>query len=98
VDQWPPKRSKDELIDAMKKRLEEEAPGAVYSFSQPIQMRMQELMEGGSRSDIAIKLYGDDLDTLRQRLTRLQRWSAKFREQLMSTPNGWLGCRTCVFA
>jgi hypothetical protein len=66
-DQWPTKRNKDDLIGAMQKRLEEEAPGAVYSFSQPIQMRMQELMEGGSRSDIAIKLFGEDLDTLRQK-------------------------------
>jgi heavy metal efflux system protein len=71
MDQWPTKRSKDELIDAMQKRLQEEAPGAVYSFSQPIQMRMQELMEGGARSDIAIKLYGDDLDTLRQKADQI---------------------------
>jgi len=71
VDQWPTKRSKEELIDAMQKRLQEEAPGAVYSFSQPIQMRMQELMEGGSRSDIAIKLYGDDLDTLRRKADQI---------------------------
>ena len=66
IDQWPKKRSKEDLIEAMKKRLENEAPGALYSFSQPIQMRMQELMEGGSRSDLAVKLYGDDLDTLRK--------------------------------
>ena len=65
TDEWPKGRSKTDLIEAMKKRLEEEAPGAAYSFSQPIQMRMQELIEGGSRSDIAIKLYGDDLETLR---------------------------------
>ena len=71
IDQWPRKRSKDGLIDAMQKRLQEEAPGAVYSFSQPIQMRMQELMEGGSRSDMAIKLYGDDLDTLRQKADQI---------------------------
>ena len=64
ADEWPKKRSKDDLIRAMKKRLEEEAPGAVYSFSQPIQMRIQELMEGGSRSDIAIKLFGDDLGSV----------------------------------
>ena len=37
----------------MQKRLDEEAPGALYSFSQPIQMRVQELMEGGARSDVA---------------------------------------------
>jgi len=66
LNQWPKKRNKEDLIEAMKKRLENEAPGALYSFSQPIQMRMQELMEGRSRSDLAVKLYGDDLDTLRK--------------------------------
>ncbi len=71
VDQWPKKISKDEFIVAMKKRLTDEAPGAVYSFSQPIQMRIQELMEGGSRSDLAIKLYGDDLDVLREKADRI---------------------------
>jgi len=71
IDQWPKKRSKEDLIEAMKKRLENEAPGALYSFSQPIQMRMQELMEGGSRSDLAVKLYGDDLDTLRKTADRI---------------------------
>ncbi len=70
-DQWTKGRSKNDLIAAMKKRLEEEAPGAAYSFSQPIQMRMQELMEGGSRSDLAIKLYGEDLDILRQKADQI---------------------------
>jgi Cu/Ag efflux pump CusA len=65
------KRNKDDLIGAMQKRLQEEAPGAVYSFSQPIQMRMQELMEGGSRSDIAVKLFGDDLTVLRQKADQI---------------------------
>lgn len=71
ISQWPKKRSKEDLIEAMQKRLEEEAPGAVYSFSQPIQMRMQELMEGGARSDVAIKLFGDDLDILRQKADQI---------------------------
>lgn len=66
-DQWPKNVGKEDLIAQMKKRLGEEAPGATYSFSQPIQMRMQELMEGGSRSDIAIKLFGDNLDVLREK-------------------------------
>jgi heavy metal efflux system protein len=65
--EWPVKRTKEELIGVIKARLEEEAPGAAYSFSQPIQMRMQELMEAGVRSDIALKLYGDDLNILRQK-------------------------------
>jgi cobalt-zinc-cadmium resistance protein CzcA len=51
----------------MRKRLLEDAPGAAYSFSQPIQMRMQELTEAGLRSDIAVKLFGDDLNILRQK-------------------------------
>jgi len=69
--QWPKRRSKHDLIAAMEKRLEEEAPGALYSFSQPIQMRVQELMEGGARSDIAIKLFGDDLDILKQKADQI---------------------------
>jgi len=67
LSEWPVKKSKEALIGEMKARLEEEAPGAAYSFSQPIQMRMQELMEAGVRSDIAAKLYGDDLKILSQK-------------------------------
>ncbi len=69
--EWPKKRSKNDLITAMEKRLEQEAPGAIYSFSQPIRMRVQELMEGGSRSDIAIKLFGDNLDILKQKADQI---------------------------
>ncbi|MBI4482232.1 MAG: efflux RND transporter permease subunit [Acidobacteria bacterium] len=69
--EWPQKRTKEELIAAMKQRLQEEAPGALYSFSQPIQMRMQELMEAGVRSDIAVKLYGDDLNLLRENAAQI---------------------------
>lgn len=65
--QWPEKRTKEQLVLAMKERLESEAPGAVYSFTQPIQMRMQELAEAGLRSDIAVKVYGEDLETLREK-------------------------------
>ena len=65
--EWRAGKTKEELIAEMGARLEEDAPGAAYSFSQPIQMRMQELMEAGVRSDIAVKLFGDDLNTLRQK-------------------------------
>ena len=68
---WPQRRTKDELIAAMKEALEKEAPGAGYSFLQPIQMRMQELMEAGVRSDIAVKLYGDDLNVLRDKARQI---------------------------
>ena len=55
----------------MKERLESHAPGAAYSFSQPIQMRMQELSEAGVRSDIAVKIYGDDLSVLREKADQI---------------------------
>jgi cobalt-zinc-cadmium resistance protein CzcA len=69
--EWPNPRTKSDLIEAMRKRLLEEAPGAVYSFSQPIQMRMQELTEAGLRSDIAIKLFGDDLNLLKEKADQI---------------------------
>jgi len=69
--EWPRARTKDDLVSAMKAKLEQHAPGAGYSFSQPIQMRMQELMEAGVRSDIAVKLYGDDLNILRQKADQI---------------------------
>jgi heavy metal efflux system protein len=71
VSEWPHPRAKDDLVAAMKAKLEQHAPGAGYSFSQPIQMRMQELMEAGVRSDIAVKLYGDDLNILRQKADQI---------------------------
>jgi cobalt-zinc-cadmium resistance protein CzcA len=65
--QWPKQRSKEDLVEEMRRRLHDRAPGAVYSFSQPIQMRTQEMMESGVRSDVAVKLFGDDLNVLRQK-------------------------------
>lgn len=65
ASEWPKHVRKADLIEAMRKRLVQEAPGAAYSFSQPIQMRVQELTEAGLRSDIAIKVFGDDLNVLK---------------------------------
>jgi heavy metal efflux system protein len=73
VSQWPKARTKEDLIAAMKVALLKEAPGAAYSFSQPIQMRTQELMEAGIRSDIAVKLYGPDLEVLREKAEQIAR-------------------------
>ena len=57
----------------MKQALEREAPGAAYSFMQPIEMRMQELMEAGVRADVAVKLSGDNLDVLRDKAQQIAR-------------------------
>ena len=72
IAEWPTKRTKEELIAAMDQALQKEAPGAVYSFTQPIQMLMQTLMEAGSRSDVVVKLYGEDLDLMNQKATAIE--------------------------
>lgn len=59
----------EELANAMKKEMEI-IPGANIEISQPIQMRFNELMTG-SRSDIAIKIFGDDLEILDAKATEL---------------------------
>ncbi len=55
--------TKDELTDLMAKELAVHFPGQAYLFSQPIELRFNELLSG-SRADIAIKVYGDDYDLL----------------------------------
>ena len=61
--EWPdPSLPKAELIERMEQALEK-LPGNNYEFTQPIQMRFNELISG-VRSDLAVKLYGDDLDQL----------------------------------
>lgn len=62
-EQWPDsKRSKQDLVDAIEKSVRE-LPGNNYEFTQPIQMRFNELISG-VRSDLGIKVVGDDLDQL----------------------------------
>ncbi|MHB1071304.1 MAG: efflux RND transporter permease subunit [Gemmatimonadaceae bacterium] len=61
-DRWTKARSKAELEAKMSKALER-IPGLVFSFSQPIELRVNELI-AGVRSDLAIKIYGEDLNQL----------------------------------
>jgi cobalt-zinc-cadmium resistance protein CzcA len=61
--QWPePGRPKATLIAAMEVELDL-LPGNVYEYTQPIQMRFNELI-AGVRADVAVKVFGDDLDGL----------------------------------
>lgn len=71
VEQWR-FETKDELVAAMDKALEEEVPGNVYSFSQPIELRVAELV-AGVKSDVGISLYGDDLNVLRDKADEIVR-------------------------
>ncbi len=60
---WPDPRKPRATLLAELEAAVEELPGNNYEFTQPIQMRMNELISG-VRADVAVLLYGDDLDTL----------------------------------
>jgi len=61
--QWPdPRKTKAQLLMEIETAVKQ-LPGNNYEFTQPIQMRMNELISG-VRADVAIKLYGDDLERL----------------------------------
>jgi cobalt-zinc-cadmium resistance protein CzcA len=61
--EWPGSRDHEVLVDRMSAALHAALPGTAFGFSQPIEMRMNELVSG-VRSDVAVKIYGDDLATL----------------------------------
>ena len=61
--QWPdPGRTREDLLAAMQASVDE-IPGNSYEFSQPIQLRFNELISG-VRSDVAVKIFGDDMAVL----------------------------------
>ena len=61
--EWPsPKRTKEELVTAMQKVVAA-VPGNNYEFTQPIQMRFNELISG-VRADVAVKVFGDNMDVM----------------------------------
>jgi cobalt-zinc-cadmium resistance protein CzcA len=68
--------SKEELVKAMEEALEAEVPANAYSFSQPIELRVAELV-AGVKSDVGISLYGDDLDKLREKAEEVSNALAK---------------------
>lgn len=68
--QWPePKKTRDELLAAVQATVAK-LPGNNYEFSQPIQLRFNELISG-VRSDVAVKLFGDDMEVLNDTAAKL---------------------------
>ncbi|MBD2755223.1 CusA/CzcA family heavy metal efflux RND transporter [Spirosoma validum] len=61
-DQWTSAKTRDELANKMAEALSV-VPGVTFGFQQPVQMRFNELMTG-ARQDVALKIYGDDLNQL----------------------------------
>jgi cobalt-zinc-cadmium resistance protein CzcA len=71
-DEWPdPRKPKVQFVEELEQALSK-VPGNNYEFTQPIQMRFNELISG-VRSDLAIKIYGDDLDVLTAQAERIER-------------------------
>jgi cobalt-zinc-cadmium resistance protein CzcA len=61
--EWPdPKLTKAELVKQMEREVDQ-LPGLIYEFSQPIRMRFNHLL-AGVRSDVAVKVFGDDMDVM----------------------------------
>ena len=69
-DQWVSAETKEELIDQIKDKLDEELTGVNLVFTQPVELRFNELLEG-VREDIAVKLYGEDLEVLSEKVTEM---------------------------
>ncbi|GFM57038.1 cation transporter [Pseudomonas cichorii] len=70
ADQWPdPKKSRETLIAELQAAAAS-VPGSNYELSQPIQLRFNELISG-VRSDVAVKVFGDDMDVLNQTANRI---------------------------
>ena len=73
---WPdPDRSREDLLAAIQAEAEQQ-PGSNYEFSQPIQLRFNELISG-VRSDVAIKVFGDDMAVLNENAEKISRMLQK---------------------
>jgi cobalt-zinc-cadmium resistance protein CzcA len=74
---WTKARTQEQLAEAMEEVLAE-LPGQNYEFSQPIELRFNELISG-VRGDLAVKVFGDDIDTMRG-------WAERVARILASVP------------
>jgi cobalt-zinc-cadmium resistance protein CzcA len=62
-EKWRPGLTPESLMSELSTKVNREVPATIHSFSQPIEMRVNELI-GGVKSDLAIKVFADDLDTM----------------------------------
>ncbi len=70
-DQWPGHRTKEELIEALSAELSK-VPGVAYNFTQPMAMRLDETISG-VKADVAVKLFGEDLQALEEKAAEIAR-------------------------
>jgi cobalt-zinc-cadmium resistance protein CzcA len=77
-DEWRPGLTREALVAELERAIAERAPGGDPSFTQPIQMRFNELL-GGSVADVTVSIYGDDLGELRRIAERVADLAGKQR-------------------
>jgi cobalt-zinc-cadmium resistance protein CzcA len=63
--EWTTASTREELVSALESALQSTLGGTIFSYSQPIELRVSELISG-VRSDVALKIYGDDLEQLKR--------------------------------
>jgi heavy metal efflux system protein len=71
IEEWKTAKTREGLIEAFDQKLQN-VPGVAYNFTQPLEMRMDEVISG-VRADVAVKLFGDDFDTLESTAERIRR-------------------------
>ena len=69
-DEWRPGLTKQGLIEEIEENLNAEIPGVGFGFTQPVKMRLDELISG-VRSDLAVKVFGDDPEVNRETAERV---------------------------
>ncbi len=68
--EWKTAKSREELFNKIRDSISE-IPGIVFSFSQPIQCRISELMEG-TRAPLVVKIFGDDIEILKEKAREIE--------------------------
>lgn len=76
-DKWTVE-TKEALIEKIDKSLQEKVSGTLFSYSQPIELRVSELISG-ARSEVAVKIYGDDLKRLKEKADEVARVISKVK-------------------
>jgi cobalt-zinc-cadmium resistance protein CzcA len=71
-EEWPEGWTQDDIAEKMRAVLEKYIPGVQIIMAQPISDRVDELLTG-VRADVAVKIFGEDLDTLKQKADEIAR-------------------------
>lgn len=70
--EWTSADNREEMVEKMAAVIEEEVPGVSAEFTQPIQMRFNEMI-AGAKSEIVVKIFGEDLDELAKKAAECER-------------------------